>query len=122
MFFFNYQSQLNDPLRPDNIRNLYHRDIFPISVDTSQQSMSLFVFLRHVARLPGTKVMCGEGGCGACVVTATYQLPGTKGEVTKAVNAVNVMRCLLRIKMGSMSLNESDLLQTDHHVNTQINI
>ena len=62
---------------------------FSISVDAAQQSMSLFAFLRHVARLPGTKVMCFEGGCGACVVTTSYQLPGTKEEVTKAVNAVN---------------------------------
>ena len=59
-----------------------------ISVDAAQQSMTLFAFLRLHARLPGTKVMCAEGGCGACVVTATYQLPGTKEEVTKAVNAV----------------------------------
>ena len=70
--------------------------MFPISVDAAQQSMSLFVFLRYVARLPGTKVMCFEGGCGACVVTASYQLPGNKEEVTKAVNAVNVTPSFLR--------------------------
>ena len=61
-----------------------------LSVDDAQQSMSLFVFIHNVARLTGTKIMCGEGGCGLCVVTATYHHPGTKEEVTKAVNAVSI--------------------------------
>ena len=67
--------------------------------------MPLFVFLRNVARLPGTKAMCFEGGCGACVVTATYQFPGTKEEVTKAVNAVTSVVVVVRVKVNKSKAN-----------------
>ena len=80
-------NQVFNPLRFDNIKSISSGRLSN-SVAAVQQSMSLFVFLRHVARLPGTKVMCFEGGCGACVVTASYQLPGSKEDVIKAVNAV----------------------------------
>ncbi|CAH1786918.1 unnamed protein product [Owenia fusiformis] len=40
--------------------------------NTYPGSMSLNAYIREVARLPGTKVMCAEGGCGCCVVTVTH--------------------------------------------------
>ena len=45
-------------------------------------------FIRDTARLKGTKYMCREGGCGACVVTARTKNPATGLDVIKSVNSV----------------------------------
>ena len=47
-------------------------------------------WLRDQPGLKGTKRMCGEGGCGACVVMVTE----TKGEALEH-RAVNSVRCVL---------------------------
>ena len=54
------------------------------------QSLSLSSFLREVALLPATKVMCQEGGCGACVVAAIIFDAETNQERTIAVNSVSI--------------------------------
>lgn len=50
---------------------------------------SLNVYIRDYAKLRGTKAMCHEGGCGACIVAAEI-----KGE-TMAVNSclVPILNC-----------------------------
>ncbi|BET01357.1 Xanthine dehydrogenase [Nesidiocoris tenuis] len=53
---------------------------------------SLNKFLRQRAKLPGTKFMCKEGGCGACIVTLTTKDPHTGENVSRAVNS-----CLLPV-------------------------
>ena len=53
--------------------------------------MSLAQYIREVALLTGTKVSCGEGGCGACTVTLTRE-----GRAT-AVNSVSSLLFLLPI-------------------------
>ena len=48
---------------------------------------SLADYLRLTRRLPGTKTMCREGGCGACVVSVKVPDPTTGQLTTKAVNS-----------------------------------
>lgn len=49
---------------------------------------TLAAFLRNDVRLMGTKVMCEEGGCGACMVTVTHFDRLVGKEVTYAINSV----------------------------------
>ena len=59
------------------------------TVDTTSlsASMSLLSFLRDTLRLTGTKAMCYQAGCGACMVTATFVDPFSGAVKTRAVNA-----------------------------------
>ena len=50
--------------------------------------MSLARFLRSHLHLTGTKIMCGQAGCGACVVKAKFNNPATGQMVTKSINSV----------------------------------
>ncbi|XP_037071031.1 probable aldehyde oxidase 4 [Pollicipes pollicipes] len=50
-------------------------------------------YLRLHQQLPGTKTMCREGMCGACVVTVTSQNPATGQMESRAVNS-----CMVPIK------------------------
>ena len=54
-------------------------------------TLSLARYIRDYAKLTGTKVMCNQAGCGACVVTAEMKDPnGVNGWKTKSVNTVNL--------------------------------
>ncbi|XP_037034826.1 xanthine dehydrogenase-like [Bradysia coprophila] len=61
---------------------LYEVNSSTVPIDTS-----LNTFIRTKAELSGTKFMCLEGGCGACVVSVTGIHPVTKEEKTWAVNS-----------------------------------
>ncbi|KAF2895406.1 hypothetical protein ILUMI_10770 [Ignelater luminosus] len=56
---------------------------------------TLLQYLRRYAHLKGTKYMCLEGGCGACIVSVTTKHPITKRTVTFAVNSclVSILSC-----------------------------
>ncbi|KAG6455915.1 hypothetical protein O3G_MSEX009463 [Manduca sexta] len=56
---------------------------------------SLNDFLRYTVQLHGTKAMCHEGGCGACVVSVTQTHPVTKEKCEFSVNSclVHVLSC-----------------------------
>uniref|UniRef100_A0A182QKS2 FAD-binding PCMH-type domain-containing protein n=1 Tax=Anopheles farauti TaxID=69004 RepID=A0A182QKS2_9DIPT len=53
-----------------------------VPIDTS-----LGTYLRYHAQLKGTKFMCREGGCGACIVNVSGQHPVTKDIISRAVNS-----------------------------------
>ncbi|KAJ8720088.1 hypothetical protein PYW07_012131 [Mythimna separata] len=57
--------------------------------------VSLNEFIRTVAELRGTKAMCHEGGCGACIVAVRAAFPPTNEVKTFAVNSclVSALSC-----------------------------
>ena len=58
------------------------------TVENASPSLTLNDWLKSQPSLKGTKHMCREGGCGACVVALTRNDPITKKETTIAVNSV----------------------------------
>jgi len=50
-------------------------------------TLTLNAYLRDVARLTGTKLSCGEGGCGACAVTLSRWDSDQKKEIFRSVNS-----------------------------------
>ena len=63
---------------------------FPVSVADASPGVSLNQWLRSQPGLTGTKRMCGEGGCGACVVAASLSHHGD-GERSVAINSVRII-------------------------------
>ena len=49
---------------------------------------TLNVFIRSYANILGTKFMCIQGGCGACIVNIKGVHPVTKDVFTWSVNSV----------------------------------
>lgn len=52
-------------------------------------------FIRRYANLPGTKYMCMEGGCGACIYHVRTVQPGSHEYAEYAVNSVSTVIILL---------------------------
>ncbi len=53
-------------------------------------SLTLLEWLRAQPGLTGTKKMCGEGGCGCCVVSVTRKDPVTSKDSTIGINSVSI--------------------------------
>lgn len=60
-----------------------------VDVQDVLPSLTLNAWLRAQPGLTGTKKMCGEGGCGCCVVAVSLQSPVTQQETTFAINSVS---------------------------------
>ncbi|NP_001299599.1 indole-3-acetaldehyde oxidase-like [Amyelois transitella] len=64
----------------------------PCSVDEkTPRTMSLNLYIRKVLSLPGTKAMCREGGCGACIVAVRARRATTGLVETFSVNSCLVL-------------------------------
>ena len=61
-----------------------------VTVTGTDPNVTLNEWIRSQPRLSGTKQMCGEGGCGCCVVTGVWKDPASGEEVTAALNSVRL--------------------------------
>ena len=66
-----------------------------VGEDEVEVDTRLVTYLREVLHLRGTKVSCGEGGCGACNVTVTVRDLNTGINTTRTVSSclVKVLSC-----------------------------
>ena len=60
-----------------------------VVVDGASPLVSLNEWIRAQPGLTGTKRMCGEGGCGCCVVSASFLDRVTQKSKTIAINSVS---------------------------------
>lgn len=71
-------------------KNTYYIYIWlSVNIADVTPKTTLLQYLRDFDHLKGTKYMCLEGGCGACIVSVTAKHPITKRNITFAVNSVN---------------------------------
>lgn len=71
-----------------NTNNKYYLLHIKVNADSVPIDTSLNTFLRSHANLRGTKFMCLEGGCGACIVSVNGIHPLSKKLTTWAINSV----------------------------------
>ncbi|KAI8432032.1 hypothetical protein MSG28_004552 [Choristoneura fumiferana] len=86
---------LREAVRSARLDAGYKDDWVHIADGKYGPDVSLNEFIRTVADLRGTKAMCHEGGCGACVVAIRAAAPPTNEMRTFAVNSclVSILSC-----------------------------
>jgi len=61
-----------------------------VQVSNADPNTTLNEWIRSQYGLSGTKKMCGEGGCGCCVVSVLRKDPTTGEDATISVNSVSL--------------------------------
>lgn len=72
-----------------NIEFTINGNAYTVAENDVPVDTSLAVFVRNHAMLTGTKQMCREAGCGACIVMVKGGYPATKKDDIRAVNSVS---------------------------------
>lgn len=62
-----------------------------VEVQGVSPSLTLNAWLRTQPGMTGTKRMCGEGGCGCCVVAVSLISPVTQKETRISINSVKII-------------------------------
>jgi len=62
-----------------------------VQVSNADPNMTLNEWIRSQYGLSGTKKMCGEGGCGCCVVSVLRKDPTSGEDVTISINSVSLI-------------------------------
>ncbi|XP_052860957.1 xanthine dehydrogenase/oxidase-like [Anopheles cruzii] len=88
----------------DDVRFTINGQLYTVNGTTVPVDTSLNTFIRDRAHLKGTKFMCREGGCGACVVTISGHHPISKERHSWAANS-----CLLPV----LSCHGHDILTVE---------
>ncbi|XP_035913600.1 xanthine dehydrogenase-like [Anopheles stephensi] len=86
------------------VRLTINGQLYKVNATTVPLDTSLNTFIRNHAHLKGTKFMCREGGCGACVVTVSGLHPVTRERRSWAANS-----CLVSV----FSCHELDILTVE---------
>ena len=60
-----------------------------VTVSNPEPQTTLLTYLRNELNLCGTKLGCGEGGCGACTVMVSYL-----NTLTEKIQHISVNACL----------------------------
>ncbi|KAF6211819.1 hypothetical protein GE061_012334 [Apolygus lucorum] len=71
----------------DEVTFAINGKIYKVNNRQVEPETSLIAFIRDQALLKGTKYMCREGTCGACLVTMQFTHPVTKKDQTCAINS-----------------------------------
>ena len=61
-----------------------------VQLSSVDPNTTLNEWMRSQLGLSGTKKMCGEGGCGCCVVSVLRKDPTTGKDTTIAINSVSI--------------------------------
>ncbi|XP_055372025.1 uncharacterized protein LOC129606005 [Condylostylus longicornis] len=80
-------NEINGVKKVAEIEILINGKLYKVNPNFVPINTSLNTFIRNHANLPGTKFMCLEGGCGACIVTAYGEHPVTKKSKSWAINS-----------------------------------
>ena len=88
----------------------FHLNGKAVVVQGASPSTTLNDWLRTQAGLTGTKRMCGEGGCGCCVVTATissqiddsWDSVLTEQDPIIAINSVSFTAAVVTVKLDNI--------------------